>query len=285
MTDTLFSSLNVNIMSDSVDYPEAAKVVPQFLFPQKLLLTSKLIEQFYMAPSSTRLLNLDTVNYARRGIVMVRVVGSVFITTNGRDGSGTPGIGARMQVYGTALYPGIGIINTYNVSEYRIGTTGSTSGHVEVLWAFIDTPDAEAAVAKDTIEAYNTVDQVLTEAGLTTVAFNTELVDVTNAFAANTYTCKNAGNYRISITGSATKTAGTSNATDGFFIRILKNAAAVALSPRFQAFDTSESQIFAHGVVVPLIVGDAITIGLLPGIGGARTYTGNVRVSLAIDQS
>lgn len=287
-TFKLFGTVQVGAVPDSVDYPTAAKCLGLLDRPYKHVVLTKKIEQITLANLATRL--IDFTNYASTDYVAViaRVVGECRINTAGFDTDGVTAITGKLPIYGTALYPGVGMITTYNTTSFTIESLADGTV-IELFAATLENDAAGATVAKDTVGVYDTTTQALTQAGLATVAFNTELVDTTSAFAANVYTCKNAGNYRISFTGSMTKTAGNSQPQDSFQFEIQKNGVAVGPEVLITAGPTvalAEYVQVANEIDVALIVGDTIKVAIVSNIGGGRTFTGEVRkVALTIDQS
>jgi len=78
-------------------------------------------EQFTLALSATRTVTPPNLVAATDScMALVRVIGSARVNIVGLDFDGATPTAAKLPIYGTALYPGVGLISTYNVSSLTV---------------------------------------------------------------------------------------------------------------------------------------------------------------------
>lgn len=81
------------------------------------------VEEISLANLATRTVDVQNLVNATDTLgawccILVRVVGACTINTTAKDADGVTVITAKVPFYGTALYPDMGIITTYNVSAF-----------------------------------------------------------------------------------------------------------------------------------------------------------------------
>lgn len=77
-------------------------------------------EQFALALSATRDVTPPNVNATDTTLALIRVVGSARLNIVGVDFNGSTATAAKLPIFGTALYPGVGLISTYNVTSLTV---------------------------------------------------------------------------------------------------------------------------------------------------------------------
>lgn len=84
------------------------------------------VEEITLANLATRTVDIQGLTKdAANGdwcIIMARVVGACTINTVGKDTDNATAITAKVPFYGTALYPDMGIVTTYNVTSFIVSS-------------------------------------------------------------------------------------------------------------------------------------------------------------------
>lgn len=185
---------------------------------------------------------------------------------------------ALLTANGVVLGGGAGAAPTSTAAgtngQLLVGVTSSAPAWGNTVSALSTFSGGISRSGDDGVGAYHNTTQALTAATLAPVLFNTELVDVTSAFASNTYTCKIAGNYRASFCGYINKSSGSSAAGDAFNVSIRKNSTNVADAIQIDASSTSTPRAFCQNIGVAMAVNDTLDATLVANFGGGRTYVG-----------
>lgn len=120
MIYTLFLSPLHQAWSDDVLDPSDSKVALRFDDTNRFNILYKKVEQFELDDGDTRAISFA--NYASTDWVFLiyRVIGEATVNTSGVDTDGSTPISAKLPAYGNHIFPGIGLLSTYNVSTFTI---------------------------------------------------------------------------------------------------------------------------------------------------------------------
>lgn len=116
-TFTLFLGQNFTAYSDDVDDPAISRDVLRQANSQvqNVLYHSK--RELVLDNGATFTLDLAGAGAAEWLLLVFRVIGSCRIDTTGTDFDGVTGITGKLPVQGSSIFPGVGVISTYNVSQ------------------------------------------------------------------------------------------------------------------------------------------------------------------------
>lgn len=120
MIFTLFMSPLHQAYPDNVDDASMSQDATRFMGEIRQNILYHKIEQFELDDTDTRSISLA--NYARTDwcFLILKVVGEACVNTAGKDYDGSTDITGVLPVYGTALFPGIAILSSYNVDTFSV---------------------------------------------------------------------------------------------------------------------------------------------------------------------
>lgn len=117
---TMFLSPYVAAFPDDVDDPLHSKESMQMAGTVKHNFLGKRIDQFGLDDGDLRTIDWTNDATSKWKFIIAKVVGEASINTTGLDTDGVTAITAKIPAYGTAVFPGIAIISTYNVSQVQV---------------------------------------------------------------------------------------------------------------------------------------------------------------------
>ena len=120
MIFTLFTSPLHQAFPDNVDDPIDSKIAIRFMGQDKFNILYKKVEQYALADGDTRAISYANYTVAEWAFIVIRVIGSAAINTVGVDTNGSTPIAGVLPVYGTSIFPGIGLLSTYNVTTFTV---------------------------------------------------------------------------------------------------------------------------------------------------------------------
>ena len=106
--------------SDNVDDPALSKFCSRFLGEENYNILYHKIEQYELDNTATRAISFANYTRSEWSYIICRVVGSARLNTAGKDSDGSTSISGKLPVYGTALFPGVLILSSYNVDTFTI---------------------------------------------------------------------------------------------------------------------------------------------------------------------
>lgn len=117
---TLFMSPLHQAFSDNVNDPEDSQVVARLRGDVRQNILYQHVEQYSLDDGSTRAISYANYTLTEWAFIVLRVVGEIKVTTVAKDTDGSTDISANLPCYGTALFPGILVLSTYNVSSFTV---------------------------------------------------------------------------------------------------------------------------------------------------------------------
>ncbi len=120
MIFTLFMSPLHSAFPDNVDDPSESKIVTRLDDENKFNILYKKIEQFELDDTDTRAISFANYTRSDWSYLIVRVIGSARINTAGKDTDGSSAITGKLPMYGTDIFPGIGLFSSYNVDTFTV---------------------------------------------------------------------------------------------------------------------------------------------------------------------
>lgn len=141
---TLFLNPYCVAFPDDVDDPWHSKDSAQMSGSLTQNIIAKKTEQVILDAAQSHTLNFTNELLANWKYLIIKVVGEVTINTVGVDFNGTTPLTASLPVYGTTIYPGIGVLSTYNVSS--IVLTGITDNTVVQVFVGIAAADNDPRI-------------------------------------------------------------------------------------------------------------------------------------------
>lgn len=148
MIFTLFVSPLHQAFPDNVDDPAQSKIAVRFDNQDKYNILYKKVEQYELASGATRAITLANYTSSQWAYLILRVNGHVRVNTAGFNTDGTTPITGKLPVYGTSLFPGMGILSTYNVTSFTVESLADGS-NVE-LFAGIAAEDDDPLIDQNT---------------------------------------------------------------------------------------------------------------------------------------
>lgn len=178
------------------------------------------------------------------------------------------------------------IINPENNGDLKIkANIGGTATDVLTVLGTTGEVSAPKGInrTEDTVFAFNTSQALsVTQPAITPVTFASEITDTTSAFTSNTYTCKQAGRYLVTFSGTLTKSSGTAPTnTAALNARIVKNATTIGAGSDAQidagpAGSVGPAIPFSTSYIITLAVNDTVGAEMVTNFSGGQTWVGSL---------
>ncbi len=134
MIHTLFVSPLHQAFPDNVDDPAQSKIATRFLGQEKYNILYQRIEQYELDDTDTRTITFAAYASTLWSYLIIRVDGHVRVNTTGFDTDGTTPITGKLPIFGNHIFPGMGLLSSYNVSTFTVESLADGS-KVEVYAA------------------------------------------------------------------------------------------------------------------------------------------------------
>lgn len=142
MNRTLFISPLQQAWKSNVDDAQESGYMNQLSGDVRLNILYQRIEEAELDDTETRTINFANTATADWKFLLVKVVGSAHVNISALDTDGVTVITSKFPYFGTEIFPGIGMISSYNVTSMQIES--DADGTVIEVYAAVSCEDDDA---------------------------------------------------------------------------------------------------------------------------------------------